>query len=65
VALGLHKEMLGWLSLEVALVCPDRMLPSEEEGEENLCFIGKFLFLMSGTEQERDTKCRGSTRGRI
>jgi hypothetical protein len=44
VALGLHKEMLGWLSLEVALVCLDRMLPSEDEGEENLCFIGGFMF---------------------
>jgi len=65
VALGLHKEMLGWLSLEVALVCLDRMLPSEDEGEENLCFIRKFLFLTPGIEQERHTKCRGSNRGRI
>jgi hypothetical protein len=65
VALGLHKEMLGWLSLEVALVCLDRMLPSEDEGEENLCFVGKVLFLTPDTEWKRDMKCRGSNRGRI
>jgi len=57
--------MLGWLSLEVALVYLDRMLPLEDEGEKNLCFIGKFLLLTPGAEWERDTKCRGSNRGRI
>jgi len=45
--------MLGWLSLEVALVCLDRMLRLEDEGEENLCVIGNISFFNTWYRAEK------------